>query len=116
MILLGVVCVVVSIELFLIFNDFIDGGIIGVLLILDYFFKLILILNFVLFVVVLNIFFMIFGYKYIGKIFFVFMMIGIVGFVVIEFLFYYVEVIIIQFILVIVFGGFLFGFGVGFVI
>ncbi|AUZ27113.1 YitT family protein [Bacillus cabrialesii] len=116
MILAGAASAAVSIELFLIPNDFIDGGIIGVSLILDHLFKSTPILNFALFVVVLNIPFMIFGYKYIGKTFLVSTMIGIVGLAVIESSLHHVEAITTQPILATVFGGLLLGFGVGLVI
>ncbi|MGM9458207.1 YitT family protein, partial [Lacticaseibacillus rhamnosus] len=62
----------------------IDGGIIGVSLILDHLFMSNPILNFALFVVLLNIPFMIFGYKYIGKTFLISTVIGIVGLALID--------------------------------
>ncbi|MGK9266085.1 YitT family protein [Bacillus inaquosorum] len=116
MILAGAASAAVSIELFLIPNDFIDGGIIGVSLILDHLFMSNPFLNFALFVVILNIPFMIFGYKYIGKTFLVSGMIGIVGLAVIESSLHHVEAITTQPILATVFGGLLLGFGVGLVI
>ncbi|MCY7783147.1 MULTISPECIES: YitT family protein [unclassified Bacillus (in: firmicutes)] len=116
MILVGAASAAVSIELFLIPNDFIDGGIIGVSLILDHLFMSNPFLNFALFVVILNIPFMIFGYKYIGKTFLISTMIGIVGLAVIESSLHHVEAITTQPILATVFGGLLLGFGVGLVI
>ncbi|ADV93254.1 YitT family protein [Bacillus subtilis] len=116
MILVGAASAAVSIELFLIPNDFIDGGIIGVSLILDHLFMSNPFLNFAFFVVILNIPFMIFGYKYIGKTFLVSTFIGIVGLAVIESSLHHVEAITTQPILATVFGGLLLGFGVGLVI
>lgn len=63
MIIFGVVCVVVVIELFLMLNKIIDGGIIGIFFILDYFIFNIWWLSFFILVVVFNILFMYFGYK-----------------------------------------------------
>lgn len=94
----------------------IDGGIIGVSLILDHLFMSNPILNFALFVVLLNIPFMIFGYKYIGKTFLISTVIGIVGLALIESSLHHVEAITTQPILATVFGGLLLGFGVGLVI
>lgn len=106
MILIGAGSAAVSIELFLVPNNFIDGGIIGVSLILDHLFMSNPLLNFALFVVLLNIPFMIFGYKYIGKTFLISTVIGIVGLALIESSLHHVEAITTQPILATVFGGF----------
>ena len=67
MIIFGAACAAVAIELFLMPNKIIDGGIIGISLILDYLTPNIWWLSFSTLVVVLNIPFMYSGYKQIGK-------------------------------------------------
>lgn len=116
MILIGAACAALSIELFLVPNNIIDGGIIGISLIMDHIFKDNPYLNFALFVVILNIPFMISGYKHIGKTFLISTIIGIVSLSVIETMLHHVEGVTTQPILAAVFGGLLLGFGVGLVI
>ncbi|GLJ02113.1 membrane protein [Bacillus pumilus] len=116
LILVGAACAAVSIELFLVPNNIIDGGIIGISLILDYLFTDNPFINFATIVVILNIPFMISGYKHIGKTFLVSTVIGIVSLAVIESSLHHVEAFTTQPILATVFGGLLLGFGVGLVI
>lgn len=59
MMLIGVFLVVVFIELFLVLNFVIDGGIIGIFLILVYLMKLL----FSFFIIIFNFFFLYSGYK-----------------------------------------------------
>lgn len=116
MILVGAACAAASIELFLVPNNIIDGGIIGISLILDYIFKDTPYINFALLVVVLNIPFMFSGYKHIGKTFLISTLIGIISLSIIETLLHHVEGVTTQPVLAAVFGGLLLGFGVGLVI
>ncbi|MDA1474818.1 YitT family protein [Bacillus changyiensis] len=116
MILIGAACAAASIELFLVPNQIIDGGIIGISLILDYLFKDSPLINFALLVIVLNIPFMFYGYKHIGKTFVISTLIGIISLSIIETLLHHVEGVTTQPVLAAVFGGLLLGFGVGLVI
>ncbi|MFC7370357.1 YitT family protein [Fictibacillus iocasae] len=111
-ILLGAGLAAAAIELFLIPNRIIDGGIIGVSLILDYLTPA----NFAVLVFVLNLPFMYSGYKQIGKTFVISSLIGIAGLGVIETLLHGVEPFTDQPILATVFGGAILGVGVGLVI
>ncbi|ALC81648.1 MULTISPECIES: YitT family protein [Bacillus] len=116
MILIGAACAAVSIELFLVPNNIIDGGIIGISLILDYIFKDNPFINFAVLVVVLNAPFMLFGYKHIGKTFLVSTIIGIVGLSVVESSLHHIHAFTTEPVLATVFGGLLLGLGVGIVI
>jgi uncharacterized membrane-anchored protein YitT (DUF2179 family) len=116
MILIGAACAAVSIELFLVPNNIIDGGIIGISLILDYIFEDNPFINFAVLVVVLNAPFMLFGYKHIGKTFLISTIIGIVGLSIIESSLHHVHAFTTEPILATVFGGLLLGLGVGLVI
>ncbi|WP_408006797.1 YitT family protein [Pseudalkalibacillus sp. A8] len=112
MIILGAGLAAVSIELFLIPNQIIDGGIIGISLILDY----ITPLNFAILVIVLNIPFMFSGYKQIGKTFAISSLVGIVFLAIFETQFHHFEPFTTELILATVFGGLTLGVGVGLVI
>lgn len=116
MILIGAACAAASIELFLVPNNIIDGGIIGISLILDYIFEDNPFINFAVLVVVLNAPFMLFGYKHIGKTFLVSTIIGIVGLSVVESSLHHIHAFTTEPILATVFGGLLLGLGVGLVI
>lgn len=115
MILIGAAFAAASIELFLVPNNIIDGGIIGISLILSYLFDHPL-LNFSTFVVLLNIPFLYFGYKQIGKTFMFSSLFGIVGLAVLENSLHQFDPFTNQPILAAVFGGLLLGLGVGLVI
>src|SRR5699024_12539338 len=65
-VIIGATFAAVAIELFLVQNSIIDGGIIGISLLLNK----ITSINFGILVFILNLPFLIFGYKYIGKNFF----------------------------------------------
>jgi uncharacterized membrane-anchored protein YitT (DUF2179 family) len=116
-ILLGASLAAFSIERLLIPNQMIDGGIIGVSLILDY-----LIsdkwsfLNFATLVILLNAPFMYFGYKQIGKTFMLSSIIGIIFLAVAERFFHHFAPLTKEPILATVFGGLALGLGVGLVI
>ncbi|MGM7702017.1 YitT family protein [Pseudalkalibacillus sp. Hm43] len=112
MIIIGAGLAAVSIELFLIPNKIIDGGIIGVSLILDYLTPL----NFAVLVVILNLPFMFSGYKQIGKTFVVSSMVGILSLAIFEPLLHGLDPFTNELILATVFGGLVLGVGVGLVI
>ncbi|WP_349407846.1 YitT family protein [Pseudalkalibacillus sp. SCS-8] len=112
MIILGAALAAASIELFLIPNQIIDGGIIGVSLILDYLSPL----NFAVLVIILNIPFMFAGYKQIGKTFVISSMVGILSLAAFETLLHNFEPFTNELILATVFGGLVLGVGVGLVI
>ena len=106
----------VAIELFLMPNKIIDGGIIGISLILDYLTPNIWWLSFSTLVVVLNIPFMYSGYKQIGKTFMLSSTFGIVALAFIESTLHAVPPFTTEPILATVFGGLILGLGVGLVI
>ncbi|OCA92989.1 YitT family protein [Pseudobacillus wudalianchiensis] len=115
MIFMGAAFAAAAIELFLVPNNIIDGGIIGISLILSYLFEHPL-LNFSTFVVLLNIPFLYFGYKQIGKTFMFSSLFGIVCLAVVENSFHRFGPFTDQPVLAAVFGGLLLGIGVGLVI
>ncbi|HDR4944144.1 TPA: YitT family protein [Bacillus cereus] len=116
MIIFGAACAAVAIELFLMPNKIIDGGIIGISLILDYLTPNIWWLSFSTLVVVLNIPFMYSGYKQIGKTFMLSSTFGIVALAFIESTLHAVPSFTTEPILATVFGGLILGLGVGLVI
>ncbi|UTR08292.1 YitT family protein [Alkalihalobacillus sp. LMS6] len=114
LVIVGAIFAAVAIELFLLPNNIIDGGIIGISLILNR----ITSINFGLLVFLLNIPFLYIGYKHLGKSFFVYSLLGIIGLAA-------TEAILHQFhfapitdtpLLATIFGGLLLGIGVGIVI
>src|SRR5690625_2334740 len=78
--IIGATLAAIAIELFLVQNSIIDGGIIGISLLLNH----ITGINFGILVFLLNVPFLIFGYKYIGKSFFFSSMFSIILLAVIE--------------------------------
>lgn len=116
MIIFGAACAAVAIELFLMPNKIIDGGIIGISLILDYLTPNIWWLSFSTLVVILNIPFMYSGYKQIGKTFMLSSAFGIVALAFIESTLHAVPPFTTEPILATVFGGLILGLGVGLVI
>ncbi|MEK5270674.1 YitT family protein [Aeribacillus sp. FSL K6-8394] len=117
MIVIGAVLAAVSIKLFLVPNHMIDGGIIGISLILDHIFSNhIKIINFATLVIVLNLPFMYSGYKQIGKTFMFSSIFGIICLAIAERLAHDFEAFTTEPLLATVFGGFLLGAGVGLVI
>ncbi|MGE6548143.1 YitT family protein [Bacillus mycoides] len=116
MIVFGAACAAVAIELFLMPNKIIDGGIIGISLILDYLTPNIWWLSFSTLVVILNIPFMYSGYKQIGKTFMLSSAFGIVALAFIESTLHAIPPFTTDPILATVFGGLILGIGVGLVI
>lgn len=112
MILIGAGLAAVSIKLFLYPNHIIDGGIVGISLILDYLTPV----NFGIFIVILNLPFMYYGYKQIGKTFFGSAMFAIISLSIIETWLGRFQPMTTQPILATVFGGLLLGAGAGLVI
>lgn len=107
----------VAIELFLVPNSLIDGGVIGVSLILDHLLSdKFPFISFGVLVLLLNIPFMYSGYKQIGKTFVISTLFGIVSLAVIESFLHNIEPLTDEPILGAVFGGLLLGIGVGLVI
>jgi uncharacterized membrane-anchored protein YitT (DUF2179 family) len=111
-ILIGAAMAAVSIELFLVPNAIIDGGIIGISLILDYLTPV----PFGILLVIINLPFLFFGYKHIGKSFFLSSIFAIVALAIIEFPLHPIPGFIDDPLLATVFGGMLLGAGVGLVI
>lgn len=117
LIIIGAALAAMAIELFLIPNRIIDGGIIGVSLILDSITPDSLpFINFGTLVVVLNLPFMYYGYKQIGKTFMISSIFGIVCLAIIEGMLTHAEPFTKEPILATVFGGLILGVGVGLVI
>src|SRR5699024_3899946 len=102
----------IAIELFLVPNAIIDGGIICVSLLLNNLTGI----NFGILVFVINIPFLFFGYKYIGKSFFISSLFSIILLAVIEPSLKNITAVTAEPLLATVFGGFLLGAGVGIVI
>src|SRR5690606_41633699 len=109
LILLGATMAAVSIELFLVPNSIIDGGIIGISLILDYLTPI----PFGILMVVINLPFLFFGYKHIGKNFFMSSIFAIVALAIIEFPLHPIPGVVDDPLLSTVFGGLLLCVGVG---
>ncbi|MGM7635584.1 YitT family protein [Bacillus sp. Hm123] len=115
LVFLGAALAAISIELFLVPNNIIDGGIIGVSLILSYLIDHPL-FSFSTFVVVLNIPFLYFGYKQIGKTFMFSSLFAIVCLAAIESQLHHFDPFTTEPVLASVFGGLILGVGVGLVI
>ncbi|MGO1061160.1 YitT family protein [Planococcus sp. FY231025] len=111
-ILIGATMAAVSIELFLVPNAIIDGGIIGISLILDYLSPV----PFGILLVFINLPFLFFGYKHIGRSFFISSIFAIVALAIIEFPLHPIPGFVDDPLLATVFGGMLLGAGVGLVI
>lgn len=109
---IGATLAAVALELFLIPNAIIDGGIIGISLILNYLTNI----PFGILILIINLPFLFSGYKHIGKSFFISSSIAIVLLAVIEFTLTSVNAFVTDPLLATVFGGLLLGAGVGLVI
>lgn len=117
LIFIGASLAALSIELLLMPNNIIDGGIIGISLMIDYVFaEKIALLNFAVVVVLLNLPFMYFGYKQIGKTFMFSTLFGVLTLAIMERLLHNFQPFTTDPILATVFGGLLLGSGVGLVI
>lgn len=111
-ILLGSILVAVGLELFMVPNNVIDGGIVGVSIILSHFTKI----SLGLFIFLLNIPFFLFGYKQIGKTFALSTLFGIAVLSISTILLHSVEPVTDNLLLAAVFGGICIGIGIGLVI
>ncbi|MBE1555592.1 YitT family protein [Sporosarcina limicola] len=109
---LGTTFAAVALELFLIPNSVIDGGIIGVSLILNFMTGI----PFGILILLINLPFLFFGYKHIGKNFFISSSYAIALLAIIEFPLKSVSAFVTDPLLATVFGGLLLGAGVGLVI
>jgi len=112
MLVIGATIAAAAIELFLVDNSIIDGGIIGISLLLNQITNI----NFGILVFIINLPFLIFGYKYIGKTFFFASFFGIVVLAIIEPNLKQFAAFTNEPLLATVFGGLLLGTGVGIVI
>src|SRR5699024_8919332 len=112
MLVIGATIAAAAIELFLVDNSIIDGGIIGISLLLNQITNI----NFGILVFIINLPFLIFGYKYIGKTFFFASFFGIVVLAIIEPNLKQFAAFTNEPLLATVFGGLLLGTGVGRVI
>jgi uncharacterized membrane-anchored protein YitT (DUF2179 family) len=110
--LIGASLAAVSIELFLVPNSVIDGGIIGISLILVYLTKL----PFSLLIIIFNLPFLYSGYKQIGRNFCFSSMFAVVALSIVESQLHHVPAVTSEPLLATVFGGLLLGAGVGTVI
>ncbi|MEK4711849.1 YitT family protein [Sporosarcina sp. FSL K6-5500] len=111
-IMIGATMAAVAIELFLVPNSIIDGGIIGISLILTFLTGI----PFGLLILLINLPFLFFGYKYIGKNFFISSSFAIVVLALVEIPLKAVDPFVTDPLLATVFGGLLLGAGVGLVI
>lgn len=102
----------ISIELFLVPNSIIDGGIIGISLILNYLTNV----NFGILVLIINLPFLYAGFKYIGKNFCISSLFGIISLSIVESFLHHVEPFTAEPLLATVFGGMILGAGVGIVV
>ncbi|MBD8016795.1 MULTISPECIES: YitT family protein [Planococcus] len=111
-IILGAAMAAAAIELFLVPNSIIDGGIIGISLIVDY----LTVVPFGILLVIINLPFLYFGYKHIGRNFFISSIFAIVALALIEIPLHRIEPFVEDPLLATIFGGLLLGAGVGLVI
>jgi uncharacterized membrane-anchored protein YitT (DUF2179 family) len=112
MLMIGASLAAIAIELFLVPNTIIDGGIIGVSLILNYMTGF----SFGILVLVINLPFLFAGYKYIGKNFCISSLFAIIMLAIVESSLHHFEALTTEPLLATVFGGLILGAGVGLVI
>ncbi|MGM8213086.1 YitT family protein [Virgibacillus sp. W0430] len=112
MLMIGAAMAAASIELFLVPNLIIDGGVIGVALLLNNLSGI----NFGVLIFIINLPFLYTGYKHIGKSFFISSLFGIVFLAIIENLLLTMSPVTNEPLLATVFGGLILGAGVGLVI
>lgn len=110
--LIGSILAAVGLEIFLVPNNIIDGGIIGVSIILSYLLNIPL----SIFIVVLNLPFLIFGYKHIGKTFVLCSLFAIISLSFWVSIFHPIPGLTDDTLLASVFGGIILGLGVGIII
>lgn len=109
---IGSIFAALGLEVFLVPNNIIDGGIIGISIISSHLTKWPL----GIFVVVLNLPFLVFGYKQIGKTFVFSSLFSIISLSLLTFLFHHRAVVTNDVLLAAVFGGLILGIGVGLII
>jgi uncharacterized membrane-anchored protein YitT (DUF2179 family) len=108
----GALLVAIGLELFLVPNNIIDGGVIGLSIIFSYLSGY----SLAFFIVVLNIPFMIIGYKQIGKTFAINTLIGVAFLAFFSTLFHHYDAMTDELMLASIFGGIILGIGVGTII
>ncbi|MED4533101.1 YitT family protein [Metabacillus fastidiosus] len=112
LIMVGASIAAISIELFLVPNSIIDGGVIGISLLINYLSGV----NFGILVIVINLPFLFAGYKHIGKNFLLSSLLGIISLAIVESNLHYFKPFTTEPLLATIFGGLLLGVGVGIVI
>ncbi|WP_010647509.1 YitT family protein [Oceanobacillus massiliensis] len=112
MLFIGATLAALALELFLVPNDIIDGGIIGISLLINHLTGI----GFGILVLIINIPFLIAGLKRMGKDFLISSIFSIVTLSVMENVFHHIEVVTAEPLLATVFGGLILGAGVGLVI
>ena len=109
---IGILLAAIALEVFLIPNKIIDGGITGVSIILSFFTNI----NLSIFIIILNVPFLLLGFRHLGKNFLIQSTVAMALFSVLLEIFKQVDVVTNDVLLATVFGGILLGIGVGFVI
>ena len=109
---IGILLAAIALEVFLIPNKIIDGGITGVSIILSFLTNI----NLSIFIIILNIPFLLLGFRHLGKNFLIQSTVAMALFSVLLEIFKQVDVVTNDVLLATVFGGILLGIGVGFVI
>ena len=109
---IGILLAAIALEVFLIPNKIIDGGITGVSIILSFLTNI----NLSIFIIILNVPFLLLGFRHLGKNFLIQSTVAMELFSVLLEIFKQVDVVTNDVLLATVFGGILLGIGVGFVI
>ena len=109
---IGILLSAIALEVFLIPNKIIDGGITGVSIILSFLTNI----NLSIFIIILNVPFLLLGFRHLGKNFLIQSTVAMALFSVLLEIFKQVDVVTNDVLLATVFGGILLGIGVGFVI
>ena len=109
---IGILLAAIALEVFLIPNKIIDGGITGVSIILSFLTNI----NLSIFIIILNVPFLLLGFRHLGKNFLIQSTVAMALFSVLLEIFKQVDVVTNDVLLATVFGGILLGIGVGFVI
>lgn len=109
---IGILLAAIALEVFLIPNKIMDGGITGVSIILSFLTNI----NLSIFIIILNIPFLLLGFRHLGKNFLIQSTVAMALFSVLLEIFKQVDVVTNDVLLATVFGGILLGIGVGFVI
>ena len=109
---IGILMAALALEVFLIPNKIIDGGITGISIILSFLTNI----NLSIFIIILNVPFLLLGFRHLGKNFLIQSTVAMALFSVLLEIFKQVDVVTNDVLLATVFGGILLGIGVGFVI